>query len=229
MKLTRRKPGPKKSSMLRTMLMPALAAAGLLLLSAPPASATAILVGAPTATTTVWDTQVHVPPSGIITDFADQFSLSGSQFVSEITVLIFGVSTNPSQFRFSLVDSLTASTPLYTAAASTPTSITTFHLPIEALLAAGTYYLRLQTDGFVGWVASDAQFITTAGTVSKGIWSDRNDTGWRYYEEANSFNNAAVFSVLGAVTTTSVPEPATVALLGIGLCLGLARARRPIG
>jgi hypothetical protein len=214
--------------MFRKTLISALAA-GLVAISAPHANATAeILVGAPTGNFAVWDTQVHIPPSGIVTNFAAQFSLSSAQFVSEIDVLIFGVSTNPSLFQFSLVDALTASTPLFSAAGNSPTTTTTFHLPIGETLAAGTYYLRLQTPGFIGWMASDAQFVTTAGTVSDGMWYNRDNSGWNYTAgDPSRFITPGIFSVLGADTVQAVPEPSTWAMMILGFAgVGFMTYRR---
>jgi hypothetical protein len=209
--------------MFRKTLISALAA-GLVAISAQHANATAeILVGAPTRQGSAFVTQGGIPPSGVVTNFADQFSLSSAQFVSEIDVLIYGVSTNPSPFEFSLVDALTAATPLFRATGTSPTDSTTFHLPIGATLAAGTYYLRLQTEGFIGWWVSDGQFVTTAGTVSDGIWYNKDNSGWNH----GSGDSSAVFSVLGADTVQAVPEPSTWAMMILGFAgVGFMAYRR---
>jgi hypothetical protein len=182
------------------------------LLVAPIAShASTVLVGAPTSGDASWDTQSNIPPSGAITFFADQFSLSGSESVAAITAQLGGVSTSPSIFELQLVTSVTSITPLYSASfASAP--FTTFSLPINATLGAGTYYLQLETTGFMGWAASDGNYVTTDGTVSDGIWQDNRagSLGWIF--AGSEYGHAGVFSVV-----SSVPLPPSAWLLLSGL------------
>lgn len=212
--------------MFRKTLISAIAA-GLVAIAAPHANATAvILVGAPAAKVSpvaAYVTQGGIPPSGVVTNFADQFSLSSAQFVSEIDVLIYGVDTAPSLFQLSLVNALNASTPLFSATSNSPIATTTFHLPIGETLEAGTYYLRLETAGFIGWWQSDGQFVTTAGTVSDGYWFNRDNSGWDF----SAAHAPAVFSVLGADAVPAVPEPSTWAMMILGFAgVGFMTYRR---
>jgi hypothetical protein len=212
-----------------------LAFAGGLLVATPEAPAAAILVGAPTTTyNTIWDTQGNVPPSGPISEFADQFSLSQSKYVSAITALIDGLSTSPSTFQLDLSRHL-GSAPLYSATFSSPTSTMTFTLPVAARLAAGTYHLQLVATGYVGWWSSDGTFVTTAGTVADGMWENYAGDGWTFLTPSFDNSQPGVFKVLGRrkgavpeastdfALSSAVPEPSTWATIMLGFAgLGLA-------
>lgn len=228
---SRRQGQQASTPLLNVLLVPALAA-GVFCLAASPANATpVILVGAPSAANAAWDTQSNVPPSGEVTVYADQFSLSSAQLVSAIDISVFGTPSNPSTFQIALVNSLTSTAPFYSAAFNSPAAIpTTFELPINATLAAGSYFLRLETSGFVGWFTSDKNVVTTAGTVDGGIWFNRNGTGWQYDAPSSDIFSGApgVFSVLG--TTTPVPETTTwQALICGSMLLGAFMRRRTPG
>jgi len=185
-----------------------------------------VLVGAPNEIPESWDTQVNVPPSGPVFNFADQFTLSSAQDVTTIQVPFFGYPTFSTDFILSLATSLTSSS-LYSADLNISTGFEElFELPINAILPANTCFLRLTTGGFVGWpVADTSSEITTDGTVD-GIWEYNVTTNtW-----VSAGNQPAVFDVYGpsADTTggTSVPEPATFALFGAGLAGAAAMRRR---
>jgi hypothetical protein len=185
--------------------------------------ASTILVGAPTGGDGSWDTQSNIPPSGPIIYYADQFSLSSPESVAAITAQLGGVSTNPSTFDLQLVTSLTSTTPLYSASFNSA-SFTTFSLPVNATLGAGTYYLRLETNGFMGWGASNGSFVTTGGTVSDGIWQDQPAGSFGWVFAGAGFGHPGVFSVV-----SSVPLPPSAWLLLSGLVGIMLWVRRTSG
>ncbi len=209
-------------------------ASGLVLAAAQAAhAAAAVLVGAPTPTCcTSWVSQANIPPSGPISDFAAQFSLSSNQYVSAITIFSGGLplDTNSSTSQLDLVTSLTSTVPLYSTSFSSPTSNMTITLPVDSTLAVGTYYLRLEATGWVGWWASDGSFVTAAGSVADGMWETTAGSPWVFASAAaESFDHPGVFSVLGS----SVPEPATwlmiisgLGLVGLGGAVARVRARQ---
>jgi hypothetical protein len=191
-----------------------------LLLAASSAGADTILVGAPVWNqSSAWLTQLGDPPSGPTFQLADEFSLTSSQFVTTIGVELFGPPGNPSTpFNLSLVTSLDSTTPLYSADFKLPNSSASFDLPVNAVVNAGTYFLRLTTDGFVAWLASDPAFsyVEAFGTVD-GLWQ-RNFAGtW-----VDQGDQPAVFRVNGK----KVPEPQAWLVMALGFALIGARARR---
>jgi hypothetical protein len=187
-----------------------------------------VLVGAPAQIAASWDTQVNIPPSGTVFDFADQFSLSSNELVTDIRVPLFGYSGFPSTaFNLSLLADPPASNPvpLFTFDLDLPNTDALFPLPINSVLSAGTYYLRLTTGGFVGWPVADPNlFVTSFGSVADGIWEFSTAQGgvWTFLNDANSFGaHPGVFSVNGP----NVPEPGTLMLMGIGIAIAAAMTR----
>ena len=205
------------------------------------AHADLILVGAPVSNNfSAWDSQVNVPPSGTVFNFADEFSLSSSQTVTSITVSLFGSNGLKAPMRFALVDSLTSLSPIAAASLTTPTTnaIENFVLPVNLSLAAGTYFVELTTDGFFGWPVADAtKFVTTAGTVADGIWEQNTlNNNWVFMGSGGDTSvfssHPGGFSVLGPGNGggggTEVSEPGTLFILGLGLLgAGLIRHRKP--
>jgi hypothetical protein len=191
-----------------------------------------ILVGAPVPNPNEsWDTQSFIPPSGTVYYFADQFSLSSDQFVTDIRVPLFGYPGFPSTpFNLSLLAAPPASnpSPLLSFDLDLPGTdplFTLFSLPVNSVLPAGTYYLRLSTSGFVGWQLADpSHFVTTFGSVTDGIWQFNTATGVWHFESDPSFGDRApgVFAVNGP----TVPEPTTCSLIALavaGLFMTCAR------
>ena len=183
---------------------------GFMLAASCAAHADSILVGAPDWNqSSSWVTQAGVPPSGPVFFLADQFSLTSNRVVTTIGVSLYGAPSNPSTaFNLSLVTSLDSASPLYSADFILPNTSASFDLPVNAVLNAGTYFLRLTTGGFVGWLAAapSYSYVTTFGTVDgfwrydAGTWSDQGD-------------QPAVFSVNG------VPEPKTWLIVILGFWL----------
>jgi len=194
------------------------------LLAAPIAShASTVLVGAPTAGDDSYDSQGNIPASGPIFYLADEFSLSSSESVAAITAQLFGVPTSPSTSELDLVTSLTSVTPLYHIAfSSPPQSLTAVSLPINGTLSAGTYFLRLDTNGFIGWGVSNGSFVTTDGTVVDGIWD--NDTSANARWIFTGGDRPGAFSVV-----SSVPLPPSAWLLLSGLAGVILVVRRTSG
>jgi hypothetical protein len=89
-------------------------------------------------------------------------------------------------------------------------------LSINAELAAGTYFIRVTTNRFIGWGIADAtQFVTTHGTIFDGIWQQPHSTGiWSSQSSGGStsisFPHPGIFTVLGP---TEIPEPKNPLLL----------------
>lgn len=206
------------------------------------AHADLILVGAPVSNNfSAWDSQANVPPSGTVFNFADEFSLSSAQTVTSISFSLFGFDNLKAPLRFALLDNLTSLSPLSAASLTTPptNAIEDFVIPVNLSLAAGTYFIRLTTDGFFGWPAADAtQFVTTAGTVADGIWEQNTlNNNWVFMGSGGNTSvfssHPGVFSVLGPDNNggggggTDVPEPGTLSILGLGLLgAGLIRRRK---
>lgn len=203
---------------------------------APAARADAILVGAPVFNgSSAWDTQSGIPPSGTVFNFADEFALTSAQNVTKIQVSLFGASgVTPASFTFDLVDSLLSSSPFASATFTAPSggTITQYELTINSVLAAGTYFIRLTTNGFYGWPVADAtQFVTTAGTIVDGIWSlNTNGGAWTFQGSGGNtapfFPHPGIFSVLGPDGNgTPVSAPASALLFLLGL-IGVVAANR---
>jgi hypothetical protein len=197
------------------------------------AIADTILVGAPIFNNfSSWVSQSGVPPSGPVFNHADQFSLTSAQNVTTLHVSLYGTATvAPAPFELALVDSLTSATPIQSAIFNAPSTntLTDFALSINSELAAGTYFIRVTTNGFIGWGVADAtQFVTTHGTIFDGIWQQPQATGiWSSQSSGGntsvSFPHPGIFAVLGP----EVPEPGSALLLLVAAgFLGLAAARR---
>ncbi len=209
--------------------------AGLLLFAPCAVHADIILVGAPVENgSSSWDTQFNVPPSGTVFDFADQSSLSSDQFVTDIRVPLFGATGFLStDFNLSLLASPPATNPvpLFSFDLNLPDASVLYSLPINSILTAGTYYLRLTTGGFVGWpVADPSSFVTTYGTVADGIWELNTGTGvWTFIDNTIfSGSDPGVFTVNGPSNRGSngVPEPGTLVLVGMGIVVAAMARRR---
>lgn len=183
-----------------------------------------ILVGAPVPGSGAWDTQSNVPPSGLVFLFADEFSLSSDQFVTDISVSLFGVFPSVA-FNLSLLADPPASNPvpLFSVDLDLPNATALFSLPINAVLPADTYYLRLTTNSFVGWIVADPNsFVTTTGSVADGIWEFSPAQGvWTFLGPAFFDSHPGVFSVNGP----DVPEPGALTLMGIGIAVATAMTR----
>jgi hypothetical protein len=200
------------------------------LLTASGACADQILVGAPNPNNfSAWDTQSNVPPSGPVFLFADEFSISSTQFVTTIDVRFFGFFAS-TPFNLALVTSLDSASPLYSVdltISSGPASL--FSLPVNAVVPPDTYFLRLTTAGFVGWLVADATtFVTTFGTVADGIWERIPSTGaWVFLGSGGNTDirlpHPGVFSVNGPDTPSAVPEPPTWPLVMLGLVAALSQ------
>lgn len=200
--------------MIKRLFVPLALAFFLLHVAPRGVDADVVLVGAPTQIAAAWDTQVNIPPSGTVFNFADQFSLSSNQFVTDIRVPLFGYSGFPSTaFNLSLLAAPPASNPvpLFSFDLDLPNTSALFALPINSVLPTGTYYLRLTTGGFVGWpVANHNLFVTSFGSVADGIWAINTGPNGVWIFETDG---AGVFTVNGP----SVPEPGSLALAGFGL------------
>jgi PEP-CTERM motif len=144
-------------------------------------------------------------------DIAAEFGLSSSEYVTTIDVVLLGGSGAPPNgglYDFALQNSLTAPfTTFASAVFSVPTAgRNTETITVDTTLGAGTYYLvasKNPADTIPGWWLSDGTYVTTAGSVTNGAWA-------------------------AGVLSTSIPEPSTFLLLGIGLLgtLGFAGRRR---
>ena len=191
-----------------------------------------ILVGAPVFNNfSSWVSQSNFPPSGPVFNLADQFSLTSAQDVTTVHASLYGTSTvTPAPFELALVDSLTSVTPIQSAIFNAPSTntLTDFALSINSELAAGTYFIRVTTNGFIGWGLADAtQFVTTHGTIFDGIWQQPHSTGiWNSQSSGGSTSvflpHPGIFTVL-----TEVPEPeSALLLLAAAGFLGRVVARR---
>src|SRR5438552_18878882 len=103
----------RKLTMTTNRLLSSAFVIGLLQVLSCGVRADVVLVGAPTPIAAAWDTQFNIPPSGTVFNFADQFSLSSNEFVTDIRVPLFGYSGFPSTaFNLSLLTSPPASSPV---------------------------------------------------------------------------------------------------------------------
>ena len=200
---------------MRTYLLTALSRAMFVTaLAVPLADASPILVGAPIAANSFYGMCCNHQ-----TALAAQFTLSSSQFVTTVDVVLF----DSSIFDFSLQNSLTGSiTTFGSAVITTPTGQNTESITVNTTLPVGTYYVvgieDLASNTVVpGWFLSSGTFVTNAGSVANGLWSSRNaGATWVFSSVgcgvATSPCPTPAFAVNG-----SVPEPFSLLLLSTGL------------
>jgi hypothetical protein len=182
--------------------------------AAPAAKADAILVGAPNVGGSFYGMD------GV--DIAAEFTLSGTESVTTADVVLLG---GGGLYDFALQNSLTGTITTFASAVFTvPTAgQNTETMNVDAVLAAGTYYLvgsKNPADTVPGWWVSDGTYITNAGSVANGEWFTSSSTptsGWTFSgPPTNPGYYAPVFTINGS--PVAVPAP----LIGRGLPVVLA-------
>ena len=202
----------------------------LLGISASSAKADNIVVGAPTPSSSFYGMCCTTQISS-----AAQFSLSLSEYVTAIDVVVLGSNSSKAVYDFSVRNSLTGPGTTFASAVflvGNPGENTEV-IPMGGTLAAGTYYIIGSQDPsdtlpVPGWFVSDGSLVTAAGSVSNGVWSSQNGIAgpWSFTSGVNDgyTYNAPTFAVYGP---QAIPEPYGLLPTGAGLLgVALLAARR---
>ncbi len=194
--------------------------------------AATILVGAPSPAAQI----VFYPVTSTNLAYratAAQFSLSSNEFVSSIDVWILPGFQNE-VYNFALQNALsgaitTFASGQYTSPGASLTSVMDT-IPVNQTINAGTYYVVATPVGTAygvgGWFDSNGVYVQNAGTVANGAWLSLDQgVTWNFYGPntiiipgnptlCGPLCVAPQFEVNGR---PSVPEPASILLLGVGL------------
>ena len=157
---------------------------------------------------------------------AAEFTLSASEYVATIDVMLLGDSSYNAIYDFSLQNSLTGSITTFASAVLTApnTGLNTEVMTVNATLQAGTYYLvgiddKANTLRVPGWYVSNGTLITNSGTVVNGVWGSSSPDGpWSLLEgvENGYTYDAPTFIVNGSPAPPAATNQLTVIDTGSG-------------